>query len=323
MRDFLQYDKQLFNRLHNTNVIFNELLITGVTPCTPRFGQDVRCALYKADTCDAGILGYVSDLAVQADGVDLCVIYNKIPDGVRLSVRSRAREIMASDFAEFLTDGVGSYGGRPTQSVGFIKESAVNVLGITLDELIAARVREYFESYTLINAASHGLDVLSMPLYRKKKIPVGYVPSAELFGYGAPMLFRTLEGDSEAAVSDDIYIMVGILGEVYPIKAAKFHSNYTETNHPMAKVFDYPPTVRNRATGEVRELSDLIKPVVAKGAVTIHAKMTDTNIKVFTAWNNECYMVGKPGDYIAVRSDDFNDVYVVRNDIFHMTYEPV
>lgn len=42
---------------------------------------------------------------------------------------------------------------------------------------------------------------------------------------------------------------------------------------------------------------------------------------MFTAWDEEKYMLGKPGDYLAVRSDDKHDIYVVERDIFFKTYE--
>jgi hypothetical protein len=53
--------------------------------------------------------------------------------------------------------------------------------------------------------------------YRKLKIPVGFVSSTDVFSEGTPITVRTLEGDADAIVSDEIYIMVGILGEAYPI----------------------------------------------------------------------------------------------------------
>jgi phosphoglycolate phosphatase len=32
-------------------------------------------------------------------------------------------------------------------------------------------------------------------------------------------------------------------------------------------------------------------------------------------------MLGHPGDYLAVRSDDLHDIYIVAEDIFHISYE--
>ena len=34
-------------------------------------------------------------------------------------------------------------------------------------------------------------------------------------------------------------------------------------------------------------------------------------------------MLGKPGDYLAVRCDDLHDIYVIEQKIFGLTYEEV
>ena len=324
MRDFLEYDSHLIKSLQHTTLPSKDLSVAGITPQEHyRTDSDLRYSVFKAEPCDPAVLGSISNLALQADSIDACVVYSCMSDGARVSVSSRAREIMASDFIEFLTEGVGFGGGSPDKGSGFIKEAAVKALAMTADEFIGARAREYFSSYDMIDAASHNLDILSMPQYRKKKIPVGYVLSTDIFAPGAPIMIRTLEGDAEAVVSDDIYIMVGILGEVYPIKAEKFRQSYEKIESGLSTDYSYPPTVRNRATGEVKELAGLIKPCAALGVVTIYAEPVNRNTKVFTSWNTKGYMLGKTGDYIAIRENDVNDVYIVRRDIFDITYEPV
>ena len=55
----------------------------------------------------------------------------------------------------------------------------------------------------------------------------------------------------------------------------------------------------------------------------IFAKPLEKGVKVFTAWDKEKYMLGKPGDYLAVRTDDYHDVYVVEKEIFGKTYTEV
>jgi phosphoglycolate phosphatase len=45
--------------------------------------------------------------------------------------------------------------------------------------------------------------------------------------------------------------------------------------------------------------------------------------KVFTSWDPDYYMLGKPGDYLAVHKDNPKDVYVIAEDIFKMTYAPL
>ena len=323
LRDFIPYDRHVVKLLCDTNVITQEMSINGLAPAICQTEGKLRYSFFKSESGDPNVLSYISELALTVDGVDVCVAYSSRPGGTKLSVRSGAREVMAFDFAEFLTVGAGFSGGCVDKASGYIRESAATALGVTADELIEARAHEYFVSYDIINAASHNLDLSTMARYKKKNIPVGHVLSTDVFEPGAPIVIRTLEGDTEATVSDDVYIMVGIWGETYMIKAEKFRRSYQTTDEALVSRYSYSPTARNRVTGEVKDLTRMIRPCVALGAVTVLARPVDKKTKVFTSWNRESYMLGKPTDYLVVRSDDVNDVYIVMREIFDLTYEPI
>ena len=63
------------------------------------------------------------------------------------------------------------------------------------------------------------------------------------------------------------------------------------------------------------------KGFLTAGESFMHAAPLARHTKVFTRRNTDGYMLGEPADYIAVRSDDFGDVYVIKRRIFDMTYE--
>ena len=46
-------------------------------------------------------------------------------------------------------------------------------------------------------------------------------------------------------------------------------------------------------------------------------------VKVFTVRDREKYVLGKPGDFLAVRCDNKHDIYIVERDIFYKTYEEI
>ncbi len=145
---------------------------------------------------------------------------------------------------------------------------------------------------------------------------------------GTPITIRTLEGDVDMVVEENLIIMVGIKGEVYPNRRERFVKSYEATQKPYYECEDhkqcdlvYEPTIHNRSTGEVMKLIDHAKICIATGGTHIHAKELTNRVKVFTAWDEEKYMLGKPGDYLAVRCDDKHDIYVVERDIFFKTYE--
>ncbi|MCL2697482.1 MAG: DHH family phosphoesterase [Oscillospiraceae bacterium] len=314
-RDSLQFDASIIRSLRNNNLTLSELGIAGAALANHYANHDIKYAVFRSAPCDPNILGFISDLALQVSGIDVCVVYNELPDGYKLSVRSCSRSVMASEFTAFLTEGVGSGGGHIHKAGGFIRKSDIDI-----ESFMEVRILEYFNSYDIVDSAAHDLDITKMTKYVKMKIPLGFVMSADIYEKGTPLLIRTLEGDTEAQAGENIYFMIGPLGEVYPIKAEKWANSYTLTDENFAKEYVYSPTARNKITGETVELIKHAKSCIAKGEMHIYAAPLTKNTKVFTAWNTEGYMYGKPGDLIAVRSDDNNDVYIIRQDIFKKTY---
>lgn len=49
----------------------------------------------------------------------------------------------------------------------------------------------------------------------------------------------------------------------------------------------------------------------------------DHRVKIFTEWDKDKYMLGREGDFLAVRKDDYHDIYIIEQSIFYKTYEPV
>ena len=320
MRDDVVYSRSIIKKLQNTNLSINELFVAGAALTRYTTNDSLRYAIFKAEPCDPNILGFISDLALQVDSIDACIVYNHLPDGTKLSIRCCTREIMASDFAAFLTKGVGYGGGHIDKAGGFISKAKVE----NPDEYISVKAQEYFNSYDIVDSASHNLNIDDMKRYKKLKIPVGCAFSTDMFENGTPIMIRALEGDEYISASEDILLMVGVIGEVWPINREKFNRSYTFCSAGIdTSKYSYPPTARNRVTGEVKEISDFIKACVATGEVHIYARQLKRDTKVFNNWNTDGYMYGGPGDYIAIRSDDHNDVYLIKNDIFHMTYEEV
>jgi len=165
-----------------------------------------------------------------------------------------------------------------------------------------------------------------MKKYSKKQIPFGYVKADEILPLGTPITVRTLEGDFDFSVEQDLYIIIGIKGEVYTNKKAKFEAAYEKEDIPY--VFeecvispDYVPQIKNRIDGTTLVLTDYAKRCRTTGVVSIYVKQLEKSVKVFPIWDKERYMTGKPGDYLAVRSDDLHDVYIIENKIFQCSYE--
>ena len=61
----------------------------------------------------------------------------------------------------------------------------------------------------------------------------------------------------------------------------------------------------------------------SNGGGVVYAKKANKPLKVYTRWDRERYTVGKPGDYLVCRCEDLNDVYIIEEETFGMTYETV
>ena len=86
---------------------------------------------------------------------------------------------------------------------------------------------------------------------------------------------------------------------------------------------EYSPTIKNRESGKNLSLTEFAKLCVPTGEVHIYARPLDKGVKVFTAWDKDRYMSGRPGDYLAVRCDDCHDIYVVERDLFMRSYDEI
>lgn len=329
MRDSVEYDNSFITLFKNSNITLSELEIAGVAMLRYSFNEDHEFAVIRSQPCDPNILGLISDFLLQVDQIKCCVVFNETGDGYKLSVRSCIKEVNAGELATYLTEGVGSGGGHNEKAGGFIsKKLFVRKYDcIHAEAYFNNRMNEYFHSFDLIYAKDYEADISSMKRYEKKKLPIGYVNTWEILPIGTPIMVRTLEGDIDLVVEEDLVIMIGIKGEVYPNRLEKFNRSYTlsdaEYSYSTMTATEYVPNIRVKSTGVTLKLIDYAKVCVPSGSVKIFAKPIDKGVKVFTAWDKEKYMLGKPGDYLAVRTDDYHDVYIVEQEIFGKTYEEV
>lgn len=331
MREAVPCEKSLITLFRNSNLSLQEMEIAGVAMIRYIYNDDYRYAIIRSQPCDPNILGLISDFLIQVAEVDSCVVYNEQKDGYKFSVRSCVKEVQADELAAFLAAGVGSGGGHREKAGGFISKVLYENEYPTLhsEAFFSQRLNDYFDHCQIIYAKEYDIDVSGMQLYVKKKVRLGYVEAVNVLPAGTPVTIRTREGDVDMVVTPDLIIMIGIKGEVYPNRRDNFEKGYTVTDEPYhadrmhtKRSAAYEPTIHNRATGEVTKLSDYAKVCIAVGGARIHAKELTERVKVFTSWDEEKYMLGREGDYLAVRCNDMHDIFVVEKDIFHKTYDP-
>ncbi len=329
-RDTLCHDKMMVSQLKNSNLTIKELEIAGIAMLRHSFNEEYGFAVIKSQPCDPNMLGLISDFLLQVDKINSCVVFNENEDGFKLSVRSCVKEVNASELAAFLTEGIGSGGGHYEKSGGFISKKMYQekFQNLHSEAYFNNRMTEYFDTYELIYANEFEAKLDEMKMYQKRSIPVGYVKAKDVLPVGTPITIRTMEGDMDMVIEEDLYIFIGIKGEVYPIRREKFERSYrVEDKKYVYKDYvidnEYVPTIKDRTSGKNLLLSDYASVCVPTGKVRIYARPLTRGVKVFTAWDKEKYMLGQPGDFLAVRTDDMHDVYVVERKIFDITYQLV
>ena len=193
---------------------------------------------------------------------------------------------------------------------------------VSADDIIERRLAEYHAKYEVIYAKDTTLDTSSMRTYTKKEVHLGTVKLDDVFPAGSTVEIRTLEGDVDVLIAEDTYLMIGIEGEIYPIDKAKLMSSYDITGFTYKREYEYEPYIKDISTGETKKVMPYAKTVISPpGTSRIFAKVLDHDVKVFTAWDEDKYYSGAPGDYIAVREDDPHDIYVISGKLFDELYK--
>lgn len=322
MKDSLVFDKNLVTRFINSNISIKELEIAGIALIRHIYNDDHRFAVVHSEACDPNILGLISDLVLQVDKIDTCIVYSKVDSGYKISVRSCIKEVRANELADYLTHKIGSGGGHTDKAGGFIFDSLYESLYPTIntETYFGLRMTEYFDSIDILYAKDYSANLSETSLYKKLPTPVGVVNPSEFLPMGANIIIRSLEKDTEAKVDDDFLILIGINGEVYPIRKKQFEDSYTVSDEPFIYEANYSPTIRTNIDDRVFVLERYAKTCIPKDDVYVHGKELDRTVKVFTLWDEEQYVLGNPGDYLVCKQDNPKDIYIIPKKTFDLSY---
>ena len=330
MRESVAVNQSMIRQFRNANISLEELETAGIAMIRTIYNAQYRYAIIKSAPCDPNILGLISDFLLQVDAVDSCVVYNILNDGIKISVRSCIKEVRANELAEFLCEGIGSGGGHIEKAGGFISKRLYDKKyeGIHTESYFGDRMNDYFENTNIIYAKEQEADIAGMELYQKKELVLGFVRPSKVYPIGTDITIRTLEGDLDIEVTDDVVIMIGIKGEVYPISLEKFERSYrilaeTSDLKDTSIQMKYIPAIKNRKDNSTTQITKYAGSCKTTDRSRIYARPLKKTTKIFTAWDEEKYMLGKVGDYLAVREDDAHDIYAVEKKIFSLTYEKV
>ncbi len=328
MRDELEFNKAQITKFRNSNISQEELRIAGIALLGSEYYQDYHYSIVKADPCDPNVLGMISDMLLEVEDVECCLVYSIHDEGVKISVRSCVREVKANELAKFICEGVGEGGGHLVKAGGSIRRAMlekenVNYTASSVQQFFREKMHRYFLDTDIIYTDDYKADVSKMTLYGRKPFQLGYVIGKDIFPVGTRATIRTLEGDQDVKIENDTYIVFGIRGEVYPISKKRFEIDYIRTDGKYLYPAEYEPSIRNIDSSKSIKLIPFAKSCEISGDGRKYAKQLKRRTKIFTRWDQERYYLGRPGDYMVVSENDHGDAFIIDHDIFDKTFEKI
>lgn len=121
LRDNAKYNVGLITKLRNANISIEELETAGAALLRCDYNEQYRFAVVKAGPCDPNVLGLISDMVLEVDAIDVCVVFSVMTNAVKLSIRSCEEDIKANELAAKLCMGIGSGGGHLVKAGGTIQ----------------------------------------------------------------------------------------------------------------------------------------------------------------------------------------------------------
>ncbi|MDR3322609.1 MAG: hypothetical protein LBS89_00185 [Zoogloeaceae bacterium] len=322
LADFMPANNTIMKQLKHSELTVDELGVVSQALSSSRLVGNM--GVLRARPCDPNILGFSSDVARQVDQFACCIVYCPLSTGLKLSIRSTVREVMANELAAFLTRETGSGGGTMEKAGAYLSFASIEKIapGLSPDDYLLERIRKYQENFDLVYCEKHSIDFSAAKRFKKLRLPLGFAPTTDVFPEGTPLCVRTLEGDLDIVAAREIYIMIGIAHEVYPIRREKFERQYARLDMDYVSDAEYPPSIIDKIRGEKKSLLPFTKVCQPGAESAIRALPLEKDTKVFSHWDREKYFLGRVGDYIAAPENDFGDVYIINREIFAKTYAP-
>lgn len=329
------------------NITLNELTKAekyGFTPANLSLSIPFSgpCFRYKKEACmvlwlteNLPLIELISMNLHKNIGCPFILTIYESADEMHLNFFSKNREIRALEFLDFILPeyslikgDAGIANARISLSILRIQMSVMDLQQIT--DYILHRCNAYFSDCCCIHAVdyvqTHREVLEQMELFQKIKIPWAYVRSTDAVPAGQKFLVKSLENESGITITaaENVYIMIGCRGEVYDIQAEKFYKTYEaseETLNILDQMLDFIPTIETLPEEEYINIDEIAHLCYPKNQFGIYARQLTERTKIFPLNYNQDYFIGRPGDYLAIREDDMQDIYIIQKDIFGQTYE--
>jgi phosphoglycolate phosphatase len=351
LRDEAKFDEELMTKYRNANLSLEELEVAGAALLKSDYLEKYRAALVRSGPCDSNILGVISDLVLEVDAVDVCVVFNVRPGGVKFSVRSCIKEVKASELAEALCVGIGSGGGHRMKAGGLIQMDLMTAqylkfceqheftprmeldaegkvlqpAGSGIKAVIEQRFCSYMNNTDILYVGESRLDIKKAKKYVRRPLAWGYLRVSDLFLEGTPINVRTIRGDIATVAQRDMILLFEPKGGLFFRQEEEFGEQfyaYPDWEFPLRET-EYVPTIKNMKTGQTFSPLEYVKVCVPLEQHQIYARKLTRKVKLFPK-EERCqdYQLGKIGDYLVDISGSLNGVHILKRQTFEELYQP-
>jgi len=350
LRDQAKYDDQKIALLRNSNLSIEELEVAGTALLRTDLMDEYRCAIVKANPCDPNILGIISDLVLEVDVVNVCVVFSVQPGGVKFSVRSCTRQVLAQELAAVLARGIGSGGGHMQKAGGFLNMDLLRPEYLALCEeqgmkprmelsangkseiptasackaLIEYRITQFFEDTDFIDAKDFRESDYNFRNYCNKDIVFGYVRGVDFFPVESRVKIRSIgEEDLKCTIKEDTVFVIGNHGDVHLDTSENLNELCRKEDWDFELVSaDYTPTISLEDSTESVSLLNGARICIPLGKNIVRAVRLDKNVKIYDRRKKDFNRRGERGDYLIMsEKNGAVELFTEKKELFEERFE--
>jgi nanoRNase/pAp phosphatase (c-di-AMP/oligoRNAs hydrolase) len=317
--DSLQYDKGLIKKFKSSNLSLSDLEIAGIALLRCSTNSKDKFAILKAHPCDPNILGFISDLAIQVDEIEVSIVFFESHEGIKYSIRSCSKEIDASEFAHYLCrGGIGSAGGHQEKAGGFIQHVVFweKHRDVGVESYFHAAARNYFLDFHIIYDTLAFIKTSLAKLYHKKPTLVGYANTCAMASSDQSLFIRTLYEDIELVCSSDTYVVLSQDGSIRVLSKLLFEADFQPLDTPFLFGQDYTPMIKDHSGKDYAPLTDYLLACLEIGSHQFLAFQVEDNVKLFLSPSSETYTTAMKGDFIVFHPSGLDTIDDLHLEVF-------
>lgn len=265
---------------------------------------------------------------------EVLIATKEFPDSVLIACVSVTPRTKALEFLDYVFGNYGIIKGDAKYATGKMSTVLIktHMKELGIDKLVNYFMEmsdSYYKDMDRVIAANflkdNPAEISSFTKYVKKNMPWAYVNTLDIAPKGTRIKIKSLENDTGVEIfsSEKMIIMIGCLGEIYEITADKFDVTYNTSNEELdifERFFNFIPAVELPDKGDYVTIDEVAHLCYPKQEPGILARPLKKRTKVFRKGSLD-YFIGNEGDYMAVRCDDLQDIYIIQQEVFLRTYE--